>query len=507
MKFERTKNSTKIFVYGLVNKIVVTILPFITRTVIIYKLGRDYLGLSSLFTSILTMLNMSELGISTAISFCMYKPVAEDDKDSIKRLMNLMRKLYLGIGLGMLIVGFILMPFIKNLIKGPYPSEINVYILYLIYLLNSCISYLLFAYKNTLLESYQRGDIIKKINIVLEIIKYIIQIIVLFAFKNFYLYALILPIIQIALNLLVNAKSKELFPDLYPEGKVPKETANIIKKKVGYLAIHSSTSMFTNSIDNIVISSAIGLSAVAMYGNYLYIYSAILGFIMLVYDSIRPSIGNLLYVDSNEKNFEVFKALRFLSWWISTFCAACMICMYQPFVELWVGKENLLSMMVVVFVVLYFYSNCSRQFLSMGYINTSGLWNKTVIRQIVTTLLNLIMDILLAPKWGVTGIVFASLFNYLIIGLPFDIFIVYKYVLKRKGIDGVLQELFKFIFMCVIIALTYYVSIQFEASLLVKLFISLLCCIIIPNLIIIIVYRQSKELCFLTSHISMLIKK
>ncbi len=507
MKFERTKNSTRIFIYGLINKLVVTILPFITRTIIIHKLGREYLGLSSLFTSILTMLNISELGISAAISFCMYKPVAEDDKDTIRKLMNLMRRLYTIIGLSIILIGLFLTPFVKLLIKGNYPEEINIYILYLIYLLNTCVSYLLFAYKNTLLESYQRGDVIQKINILLECVKYAFQIIVLLLFKNFYLFALALPITQIIMNLLVNAKSKKMFPDLYPEGKVSKETADIIKKKVGYLAIHSSTSMFTNSIDNIVISSAIGLSAVAIYGNYLYVISAILGVLMLGYSSVRSSLGNIIHSESKEKNFEVYKSLSFLSWWATTFCAACMICMFQPFIELWVGSENLLPMLAVLFVVLYFYTNCSRQFLSMGYINTSGLWNKTIIRQIATTFLNLFMDILLAPKWGVTGIVFASLFNYLIIGLPFDIYVVYKYVFDKKGIGGIIHEALRFIFMCIIIGVTYFISIQFNVCLIMKLLISALCGLIIPNVIIFFIYKDKEEFKFLLDHLKIILRK
>ena len=186
MKFERTKNSSRIFFFGMINKICVTLLPFVTRTIIIYKLGRDYLGLTTLFTSVLSMLNMSELGIGSAIAFCMYKPVAEDDKRAVCALMNLMRKLYKLIGFSILGIGLILMPFIKNFINGEYPADTNIYLLYLIYLANSCVSYLLFAYKNTLLEVYQRGDVIQKLSTIVEVCKYGVQIIVLLFFENFY---------------------------------------------------------------------------------------------------------------------------------------------------------------------------------------------------------------------------------------------------------------------------------------------------------------------------------
>ena len=291
--------------------------------------------------------------------------------------------------------------------------------------------------------------------------------------------------------------------------RLPAHTAGSALNRPDMLRIRSRRVSFRwsracNAIDNIVVSSAIGLSAVAIYGNYLYIESAILSIIMLGYSSIRSSLGNILNSESKEKNYEVYKSLRFLSWWVSTFCTACMICMFQPFIELWVGGDNLLPFIAVVFLVLYFYTNCSRQFLSMGYINTSGLWNKTVIRQIITTFLNLFMDILLASKWGITGIIFASLFNYLIIGLPFDAYVVYKYVFNKKGIEGIIHEILRFIFMCLIVGLTYIISIQFEVGLFAKLIISALCGLIIPNIIIFIIYRDKEEFKFLINHLIVL---
>ena len=507
MKFERTKNSSRIFLFGIINKIFVTLLPFATRTIIIYKLGRDYLGLTTLFTSVLSMLNMSELGIGSAIAFCMYKPVAEDDKRTICALMNLMRKLYKLIGFSILGMGLFLLPFIKNFINGNYPTNINIYLLYLIYLSNSSVSYLLFAYKNTLLEVYQRGDVIQKVSIIVEICKYGMQIVILLFFDNFYLFAAVLPIAQIVMNCLVNIKAKKMYPDIIPTGTIPKETAIIIRKKVGYLATQSITSTFTNSIDNIVIAASISLSAVAIYGNYSYITSAVLSFIMIAYSSLKSSVGNAIYTESNERNFELFKALRFLSWWASTVSSTCMICMFQPFIEIWVGLDNLLPFSAVLMIVIYFYTNCSRQFLTMNYIGTAGLWNKTLLRQILITIVNLVLDIGLAPKWGITGIIFASFFTHAIIGLPMDIYVVYRYVLKKPGIKGVIDEIVAYVISCCIIGVTWLLLAAIPISGIARLPVAAIWAISVSNSIIIVVFHKKKEFAFVADHIKLLLKK
>lgn len=145
MKFNRTANTTRTFFFGVLSKMITILFPFITRTIIIYKLGAEYVGLTSLFNSVLQILNVSELGISSAISFCLYKPIAEEDNDTINALMALMRKLYKIIGGVILGTGIMIIPFLGNFISGTYPETMNIYILYIIYLLNAVVSYFGFA--------------------------------------------------------------------------------------------------------------------------------------------------------------------------------------------------------------------------------------------------------------------------------------------------------------------------------------------------------------------------
>ena len=199
----RTKNASRNIVFGIGNRILNIILPFITRTVLIYILGKKFLGLNALFTSILQVLNLAELGFSSAIIYSMYKPIAENDITKVGILLNLYKKVYRIIGTIILVLGIAMLPFIKYFINGEYPEGINIYLIYLINLINTCLTYFLFAYKNSLLTASQREDIISKINSVILIIQNLLQMIILLITKNYYFYIITLPVCTVCNNLFV----------------------------------------------------------------------------------------------------------------------------------------------------------------------------------------------------------------------------------------------------------------------------------------------------------------
>ncbi|RGX70923.1 hypothetical protein, partial [Bacteroides stercorirosoris] len=172
----RLNNSTRNIFAGLINKVLLILFPFISRTAIIYALGNEYLGLNSLFSSILMVLNLSELGISSALVYSMYKPIADDDKVKIRALLAVYKKWFRVIGVTLLTVGLTLLPFLKYLIKGEVPSDVNLYLLYLIYLFNTSLGYFLFAEKRALLTAYQRSDIVSNINSFVSLFLYLSQI-------------------------------------------------------------------------------------------------------------------------------------------------------------------------------------------------------------------------------------------------------------------------------------------------------------------------------------------
>ncbi len=161
MQIASTKATVRGIYYGIINKVILIVMPFILRSLLIYKIGADYAGLSSLFTSILRVMNVAELGFASAATYSLYKPIAEDDDEKICALLAFYRKIYYAIGALILLAGLVLIPFLDRLIKDSYPADISLQTLYIIYLIDSAASYFLFSYKNLILNAYQRVDVIR----------------------------------------------------------------------------------------------------------------------------------------------------------------------------------------------------------------------------------------------------------------------------------------------------------------------------------------------------------
>ena len=254
MKLERTKNAIRNMLWGVLNRIVNIIFPFVLRTVFIYTLGSMYLGLNSLFTSILTVLNLAELGFSSAIVYNMYKPIAENDTESICALMNYYKKVYRVIGSIVLIVGVSLMPFLRYLINGECPKDINLSILYLLFLGNTVVSYFMFAYKTCILTAHQREDIISKVNIVLKLGMYFIQTISLIVFKSYYGYIICTILNTIFTNSITAFYSNKYYPQYQCKGDISLQRKLGIRKNIQGLMVGKICMASRNAFDNIFLS-------------------------------------------------------------------------------------------------------------------------------------------------------------------------------------------------------------------------------------------------------------
>ena len=230
MEMNRSRNATRNIIFGVILKIYQLVLPFAMRTIIMYELGVKYLGLNSLVTSFLQVLNLAELGVGSAMVFSMYKPIAQEDSKTICALMRLYKIYYRAIGLVVFAAGMLLLPFIPKLIAGDVPDGINIYVLYLLNLMATVFTYWLFAYKNSILQAHQRQDVVSKVTIITDTCKYILQIGILFAFHNYYYYVCVLLLSQIFNNILTAIVSNKLYPQYQAEGKLSKESVKEINQ-------------------------------------------------------------------------------------------------------------------------------------------------------------------------------------------------------------------------------------------------------------------------------------
>ena len=432
MEMNRSRNATRNIIFGVILKIYQLVLPFAMRTIIMYELGVKYLGLNSLFTSILQVLNLAELGVGSAMVFSMYKPIAHGDSKTICALMKLYKIYYRVIGLVVLASGLVLLPFIPKLIAGDVPDGINIYVLYLLNLLATVFTYWLFAYKNSILQAHQRQDVVSKVTIVTDTCKYILQIGMLFAFHNYYYYVCVLLLSQIFNNILTAIVSNKLYPQFQAEGKLPKETVKEINQKIKDLFTSKLGFTIVSSVDTVVISAFLGLEALAIYQNYYYIINAVMGFVAIVYSSITAGVGNSMIVYDTEKNYRDYRIFTFLACWITAFCVSCFSGLFQPFMKLWMGKELLLPYPLIILLCVYFWVY---EYIMMAsvYKDAGGIWHEDRFRPLLSGLVNLGLNLLTVKLLGLYGIVLSTIISMVVISAPWITSNIFKLIFKKSA--------------------------------------------------------------------------
>ena len=410
MNENKTKNTVRSAFWGVLSKLLLPVLSFVNRTVIIYTLGMEYVGLGSLFTSLLQVLSLAELGISEAIVFCMYKPVAQNDIDKVCAILNFYKKSYRIIGLIILAIGSIFLINLDFLISGDVPVEINTKLLFLIYIANSVSSYFLFSYKTPILTVYQRNDIQFKITIFINIVCQIAQFFLLLLLKNYYVYVLITLLGTITTNLLNNAFIRKKYPEFIAKGKIDKLTVDTIKKQTTALMIGKLVIVSRNSFDNLIISMLFGIILIGQYGNYYYIMNLVYGLLVSICAAMRGAIGNHVASLPVMRNYNNMMMFNHLFGWIYGVCSVVLLCVYQPFMKIWVGTKNMMPFSMVMLMVIYFYCLCAFLIISQ-YSEAAGLYWEHRYRYILESVSNLVMNIVLAKLLGINGVVISTILS------------------------------------------------------------------------------------------------
>ena len=493
MKTGRAKNAKRNVLFGLINRIINLLIPFAVRTLFMYTLGMEYLGLNGLFTSVLSVLSLTELGVGSAIVYHMYKPIAENDEETMCALLNYYKKVYRVIGIFVLVVGLALVPFLPLLIKGGLPSGISLPVLYIIYLIDTVSSYLLFAYYNSLLNALQRNDITSNIGSGITLVRYILQAFVLFAFRNYTLFILILPITTIISNIATAFIARKLYPQYTCKGNISNEIKKDIGIKVRGMMITKIQAVTRNSFDSIFISAFLGLWASGLYSNYYYIMVNIIGVMYIIVASITSGIGNSVASESVEKNYADMNKINFIYMWISGWCAICLACLYQPFMRMWAGKEKVFPVSVMLLFCIYFYA------LKIGdirgvYFEVNGLWWENRYKAVAESVSNLVLNYVLGKYFGVYGILLATIITILVINFGYGSRIVFEFYF---GLDKLPEYYYRnliYLIMTLISGGVTYVCCSLLPVDGIVAFIGKICiCVIIPNILYLILYFKNKD--------------
>lgn len=497
MRLERRKNAVRGIATGFANKTVTLCLPFLVQTILIQKIGIEYAGLNGLFASILHILNLTELGFSEAVVHSMYKPIAEDDKESICALLCFYRKVYFVIGLVILGTGMLLLPFLPKLIKGNCPEDVNLYCLYLIYLMNTSIGYLLFGYKTSIMNAFQRVDIINNISTLTSTLLNVTQIVLLITAKSYFLYTVVMPFFTILNNLFISVEVKKRFPQYICRGEISTEMKGDMRKKVSGLMLQRVCAATRNTMDNIFISAFLGLSITAMYSNYYYIKHAVTILMGIIITSMLGGIGNSVQMESREANFTNMCRFDFMYMWLSSWFTTVLLCLYQPFMKLWMGTEYMFGFPVVILLCIYFYA------LKMGdvrslYYQSAGLWWEGKWRALVELVMNVSLNFLLVQVMGICGIILATLIALISVNFFYGSRFVFKYYFGMEKLKKYYQlhGLYSVVtLLCCTV--TYFFCEMFGRlcpirNELISLFFRGIICVLIPNLFLLLVYAKTK---------------
>lgn len=401
----RSVNSLRNVFIGISGQVITLFLSFVCRTVFIAVLGAEYLGVNGLYNSILTVLSLAELGVGNVMLYSLYKPVAKKDEAEIGALLQYFKSVYNKIALGILLLGISVVPFLRTFVNSDLPYN-DLVLYYLLFLINSVVSYFV-AYKTALINADQKNYIITFVGLVSNVLRNILQIIILLVTENYLLFLFIMVMGTILNNIILSIKANKLYPFLKQQCKTIKIQIEEIKENIKSMFFFKLGHVVMNNTDNILISIIIGTVYVGYYSNYGLIVTTISTFINILIQAMHSSIGNLNSERNMKKSFEFFNVLLLFFHWLSAFCSLCFLFVFNDFITIWIGESYLLETSVVIAIVFNFYI---QNIINPVWIyrETLGLYNQVRYLMICAAVINLFFSIVLGVYWGLEGIIIST---------------------------------------------------------------------------------------------------
>lgn len=426
----RTDNSRKNFTAGISVMLVMTFLGFITRKVFVDNIGVEYLGLNGLLLNILSVVSLLEGGFGSSIVYNLYKPLAERDEPKITALVQLYRKIYRYISLGILLMGLAIYPFLDVFIKDGKSLE-YVSVVFFIFLFNSIVPYFA-AYKWSLINADQRQHKLMAINLVYQVGLNLSKLAILYYTRNYILYLIIESLFIVGYNVAITRKVNRLYS--FIRTKVKYKVDSLTRKNIitnsKALFLHSLGGYLMHSTGNIVISSFVSIAIVGLYSNYTLITTYINSLITNVLNSFSESVGNLIATESAEHAYKVFNTIFLLNFIIVSLPVIVLFNTINPFINWWLGDEYLLDTSTVAIILVNLYIFGMRISAQMFKVK-SGIFVQDRFSPLIQGCLNLILSLVLVRWWGITGVLLASTISVLAIGFWQFPLLVHKYTFRK----------------------------------------------------------------------------
>lgn len=410
----RIQKAGKNIIFGYLSNLVILLVNFIQRTVFIYVLGRTLSGVNGVYTDVLSVLSLTELGIGTALNYSLYKPVAERNIEKIKSYMRFYKKAYLTIAGVIAVLGIAISPFLKYILKNPgnlTVRELTLY--YYLFLFNTVISYFV-TYKYSLVNAEQKNYIQTNITTLTKMATATVQIAVLLLFRNFLFYLLAQSVVELLQKIFVTAYLNRLYPYLRDPNvqKLTTQETQVVATKTKALICHKIGDVARLQTDKIIISSFVNVDTAAVVDNYVYIITYVGNFVNIIFDSVISGFGNVVATESKERQYLLFKVYRFFACWLFGFGAVGFFHLLTPFIGgVWLHDSSwTLPQITVALLVMDFYLKGGRTVL-LNFKIASGLFEQDRFLPLIQGAVNLVVSIALVQKIGVTGVYVGTLIS------------------------------------------------------------------------------------------------
>ena len=493
-KKSRTKNSIRNVITGFGGQAIQILMGFISRTIFIKYLGAEYLGINGLFTNILSLLSLAELGVGSAIIYALYKPIANSDEVKIKTLMSFYKNVYGSIGIVITIIGLITMPFLGAFIKDTPDINESIYLILIFYLFNTVITYF-YSYKGALITADQKNYVVSLINYGSYIFQSIIQIILLIITQNFILYLAVQSICIFINNFIVSKTTDKLYPYLKGDSneKLSKREKKSLIKNIKALMIVKISGVLVNNTDNIIISYFSGITSIGLVSNYNLIINSINSALVQIFNGLTASIGNLNVKEDCEKREKTFNIINLLNFWFFGLASIGIILLSNDVIYIWLGDKYVLSKSILIVLVLNFYMMGMQNGVNV-FKNTMGLFIYGKYLLLITAAINLILSFSLGNLWGMFGIFIATAIARLLTNVWYHPYVIYKYGFNKSFIKYIIKYLAYALILVFTTILTGILCNFVKGITIYTIIIKGIICVIVPNIVFFETFMNTEEI-------------
>lgn len=480
-------------VSGLGGYVVTFVLGLVCRMAFTRVFSAEYLGINGLFSNVLGMLSLAELGIGSAIIYALYAPLAKKDNEKIATLVSFYGKCYRIIALVVLTIGLALLPFLDLIIKEKPNIQESYYLIYLIMLFNSVSGYF-FAYRSSLLVAAQRNYMVTLVSNIVIIVQNALQIAAIFLFKNYIVYMLIASVCGMLTNIISSEIAKREFPCIKTKKPAPfeKEEKRSLVRNVRALTINKVGGLLVNSTDNIITTYFSGLATTGLASNYTLLSTSINTLLNIVFNSLNASVGNHNALEDNDHKVTLFNSINLANFWIYAWAAIGIFVVSGDVVSVMFGADYVMDLKIPFIIAINFYM-VGMQNAVWTYYDTQGLFRRGRYVTMFTAAINLVASVLLGKLWGLFGILLATAISRLFTNTWYSPYAVFKYGFGMSVKPYFLRYAIYAVILTVTGGACWFACSFVNFTPIVNMIIKIVICSVIPNAVFFLLFFRSKE--------------